>query len=203
MNFDENNKAVLIGEIYSDYMFSHSASGIGYYFVDVGVQRFSGYVDVIPVMIMESMVDVQKSDIGKIVSVEGMYHSYNRHMENRIKLDLYIFALCFQIVENSWIGESDNEVLLKGYVCKSPVYRKSPLGREITDIFIAVHRNNGKSDYIPCVLWGVNARNYALADIGTYVELVGRIQSRNYIKKHDDGNIETRIAYEISVSEIE
>lgn len=199
-NLLENNQVALVGEVVSGFQFSHELFGEGFYTFELAVERTSSYVDYLPVMISERLVDVKADLRGTLLYVSGSYRSFNLHQENRTKLVLTVFAT---EIEPNVDYETTNNIFLKGHICKEPIYRKTPLGREITDILLAVNREYGKSDYIPCVLWGRTARFASTFDVGTEVKLQGRVQSREYQKKISDTEFETRVAYEVSVSKIE
>ena len=171
--------------------------------VDIAVNRLSNSVDIIPLMVSERLVDVTEDYRGMIIEATGQFRSYNRHEENHNRLVLSIFAREFAIAEETQEATNTNQIFLDGYICKPPVYRKTPLGREIADILIAVNRPYGKSDYIPCICWGRNARYADGFGVGEHVQLWGRIQSREYQKQVGDEEYETRVAYEISVSKLE
>ena len=133
----------------------------------------------------------------------GQFRSYNRHEENKNKLVLSVFVREVNLLESEDEIQRPNSIFLDGYICKEPVYRKTPLGREIADLLLAVNRPYGKSDYIPCICWGRNARFAESFAIGGHIQLWGRIQSREYQKKIDENEYEKRIAYEVSVSKME
>lgn len=198
----ENNQVVLVGKITSDFTYSHEVFGEGFYMVDVSVKRLSGIVDVIPVMVSERLIDVKIDRKGYFVTINGQYRSFNRQTEGKSKLLLSVFAREIEFLEKNAENIDDNSILLNGSICKTPTYRKTPLGREIADLILAVNRPYGKSDYIPCVCWGRNARFVSCLEVGTRVEILGRIQSRNYIKKISETESEDRIAYEVSISKI-
>ncbi|MBQ7972632.1 MAG: single-stranded DNA-binding protein [Lachnospiraceae bacterium] len=199
----ENNQVAIMGEIISDFSFSHEIYGEGFYMVDVLVPRLSDASDVIPLMISERLLDVTKDYKGQKISVIGQFRSYNRHEELRNKLVLSVFVREIEFVEE--IGESSktNQIFLDGYICKAPIYRKTPLGREIADVLLAVNRPYGKSDYIPCICWGRNAHYTADFEVGTRCLIWGRIQSREYMKKISETEAEKRVAFEVSVSKLE
>jgi primosomal replication protein N len=199
----ENNQVTIMGEIVSDFMYSHEVYGEGFYMVEVSVNRLSSFVDYIPVMVSERLVNVQESCEGQYVAITGQFRSFNRHEEHKNKLVLSVFAREFEVVEE-WDDESvTNQIFLDGYICKESVYRKTPLGREIADLLVAVNRSYGKSDYIPCICWGRNARFAAGFTVGSHVQIWGRIQSREYVKKVSETEVEQHVAYEVSVSKIE
>lgn len=199
----ENNQVSVIGEVVSDFTFSHEVFGEGFYMLDIRVSRLSDSADVIPIMVSERLMDVKKDYKGMNVSVSGQFRSYNRHEEKKNRLVLSVFAREIEFVDDVDDSVKTNQIFLDGYICKAPVYRKTPLGREIADLLIAVNRPYGKSDYIPCICWGRNARFASTFEVGGNAQVWGRIQSREYMKKIDEENSEKRIAYEVSVSKLE
>ena len=195
----ENNRVCIIGEIVSEFTFSHEVFGEGFYIANVSVNRLSDMVDVIPLMISERLIDVTKDYRGMKIEVAGQFRSYNRHEGTKNKLVLSIFVRELRFLEDDEMPEEQsksNQIFLDGYVCKPPIYRKTPLGREIADILVAVNRPYGKSDYIPCIAWGRNARF-------AHLQVSGRVQSREYTKKIGEEEVERRVAYEVSVSKID
>ena len=199
----ENNQVSVMGKIASQFTFSHQVFGEGFYTVDLLVKRLSDSEDLIPLMVSERLVDVTQDYEGEYIIVQGQFRSYNRHDEKKNRLVLSVF-----VRELSFVDEEDetiktNQIFLDGYICKPPVYRKTPLGREIADLLIAVNRPYGKSDYIPCICWGRNARYASAFEVGGHVLLWGRIQSREYMKRISENESEKRIAYEVSVSKLE
>ena len=199
----ENNQVTMIGEIVSEFEFSHGVYGEGFYLVDISVSRLSDSVDYIPLMVSERLVDVTQSYIGETISVSGQFRSYNRHEEKKNRLILSVFVRELEFVDEIEDDIKSNQIYLDGYICKEPIYRKTPLGREIADLLVAVNRSYGKSDYIPCICWGRNARYASSFEVGSHVEVYGRIQSREYIKKIGEEQTEKRVAYEVSVNKIE
>ena len=199
----ENNQVSIVGEIISDFTFSHEVYGEGFYMVEVAVSRLSNYDDYIPLMVSERLVDTSTSCIVQKVYVTGQFRSYNRHEESRNRLVLSVFVREIEFVEGDEEDLKSNQIFLDGYICKEPIYRKTPLGREIADLLIAVNRSYGKSDYIPCICWGRNARFASGFEVGGHVQIWGRIQSREYVKKLSEEEIEKRTAYEVSVSKID
>lgn len=199
----KNNQANIIGEVVSAPIFNHEVFGEGFYMMYLEVRRLSGSVDTIPVMISERLIDVNEDFTGELLMVSGQFRSYNRYDGEKNRLILYVFAREVFFTEEELDGGKTNDILLDGYICKPPVYRKTPLGREITDILLAVNRPYGKSDYIPCVLWGRNARFSELLEVGTHAEIEGRIQSRVYKKKISEEEFEERTAYEVSAFRLE
>lgn len=199
----ENNQVQIMGEIVSDFKFSHQVFGEGFYLVDIKVRRLSDSEDVIPVMVSERLIDVTQNYVGEFLMVTGQFRSYNRHEEKKNRLVLSVFARELVFVEQAEDSVKSNQIFLDGYICKPPVYRKTPLGREIADLLIAVNRPYGKSDYIPCICWGRNARYASVFAVGGHVLIWGRIQSREYMKRLSETESEKRVAYEISVSKLE
>lgn len=199
----DNNQVNIAGEIISDFTYSHDVFGEGFYLVDVAVERLSNSFDVIPLMVSERLIDVTKDYKGKQVEVTGQFRSYNRHEGEKNKLVLSVFVREIQICDLDYESQKPNYIFLDGFICKPPVYRKTPLGREIADILLAVNRPYGKSDYIPCISWGRNARYAENFTVGGHLHIWGRIQSREYQKKISETEVEKRTAYEVSVSKLE
>ena len=199
----ENNQVSIIGEIVSDFQYSHEVYGEGFYMMEVSVRRLSDFVDYIPVMDSERIIDVEADYIGQLVYISGQFRSFNRHEERKNRLVLSVFARELEILDPDCDEDAGNQIFLDGYICKEAIYRKTPLGREIADLLVAVNRSYGKSDYIPCICWGRNARFAAGFEVGTHVQIWGRIQSRDYVKKLSETQVEQRTAYEVSVSKIE
>lgn len=202
----ENNRVCITGEIVSEFTFSHEVFGEGFYIANVSVNRLSDMVDVIPLMISERLIDVTKDYRGMKIEVAGQFRSYNRHEGTKNKLVLSIFVRELRFLEDDEMPEEQaksNQIFLDGYVCKPPIYRKTPLGREIADVLVAVNRPYGKSDYIPCIAWGRNARFAGGLEVGSHLQVSGRVQSREYTKKIGEDEVERRVAYEVSVSKID
>ena len=199
----ENNQVVIMGEIVSDFTYSHEIFGEGFYMVDVSVERLSDSIDIIPLMVSERLLDVNGDYTGMYIVVNGQFRSYNRHEERKNKLVLSVFAREIEFVDEIGENTKSNQIFLDGYICKEPIYRKTPLGREIADLLLAVNRPYGKSDYIPCICWGRNARFASNFEVGARCAVWGRIQSREYMKKISEEQLEKRIAYEVSVSKLE
>ncbi len=208
-NYLENNHLVLVGKVTSDKKFSHEIYGEKFYIFDLEVPRLSGNADIIPITISERLLEKEDLEIDKKIIVEGQFRSYNSYQNERNKLVLTVFAKDVKFIENQdeEIQASkdlvSNEVTLNGYICKKPIYRQTPFGREIADLLLAVNRAYNKSDYIPCIAWGRNARFCENIEVGTEVKVVGRVQSRTYEKKYEDGTSETKVAYEVSISSLE
>lgn len=199
----ENNQVTIMGVVASGFTYSHEVFGEGFYMADVLVKRLSNSNDRIPLMISERLIDVTQDYTGEAIKVSGQFRSYNRHEEKKNRLVLSVFAREISFVEEESDKMKTNQIFLDGYICKMPVYRKTPLGREIADMLVAVNRPYGKSDYIPCICWGRNARFSSTFEVGGHVQVWGRIQSRDYMKKLDGDITEKRTAYEVSVSKLE
>lgn len=202
-NYTENNYLVLIGKIISDKTFSHEIYGESFYVFNLEVPRLSGNEDIIPITISERLIANFDLTIGRKVVIEGQFRSYNSYENEKNRLVLTVFAKDIIDYKEEQEENVSNEVVLNGYVCKKPIYRKTPFGREISDILLAVNRAYNKSDYIPCIAWGRNARFCENVAVGTEVRIIGRVQSREYEKKYEDGTVEKRVAYEVSVSSLE
>lgn len=205
-NYSENNYLTLVGKITSEKVFSHEIYGESFYIFNLEVPRLSGTADCIPITISERLISNFDLSIGKEVEIEGQFRSYNTYENQRSRLVLTVFAKDIKEYvepEETEREKISNEVVLVGYICKKPIYRKTPFGREISDVLLAVNRAYNKSDYIPCIAWGRNARFCENMEVGTEVKIVGRVQSRMYEKKHEDGTIEPRVAYEVSVGSLE
>ena len=209
-NYEDNNHLTLVGKVTSDKRFSHEIYGEKFYIFDLSVPRLSGNADVIPVTISERLLTTQDVFIGAKLQIDGQFRSYNSYDNEKNKLILTVFVKDVQFLEENQEEEEEarrdvvsNEVILDGYICKKPIYRKTPFGREISDILLAVNRAYNKSDYIPCIAWGRNARFCENVAVGTEVRIVGRVQSREYEKKHEDGTEEKKVAYEVSVASLE
>ena len=199
----ENNQVTMMGEIVSAFQFSHEVFGEGFYMVELAVSRLSNYSDYIPLMVSERLIDTEQDYTGQFIRISGQFRSYNRHEEQKNRLVLSVFVRELEFIDEELDGAKTNSIFLDGYICKLPVYRKTPLGREIADLLLAVNRPYGKSDYIPCICWGRNARYASAFEVGEHVQIIGRIQSRTYIKKLSDTLTEERTAYEVSVSKLE
>lgn len=199
----ENNQVTIMGRVDSEFSFSHEVFGEGFYIVEVLVKRLSDSDDRIPLMISDRLIDVTQDYRGEYIAVQGQFRSYNRHEEQKNRLVLSVFVRELEFLEEEPEGTKTNNILLDGYICKEPVYRKTPLGREIADLLIAVNRPYGKSDYIPCICWGRNARFASGFEVGEHVQILGRIQSREYVKKLSETETQRRVAYEVSVSKLE
>lgn len=202
----ENNKIELCGVIASVPELNHKTYGENFYGFRLSCSRKSTEKDMLPIIVSDRLVEIKDLQVGKKISVKGQVRTFNKHIsDDKRKLLIMVFARDVREIEEE--GESapefNNNVKLNGYICKPPVYRVTPKGREIADVLIAVNRTYGKSDYIPCITWGRNARYTGNLDVGTRVDVEGRLQSREYTKKLDDGTEEIRTAYEISVSRIE
>ena len=207
--YSENNHIILVGKVTSEKRFSHEIYGEKFYIFDMEVPRLSDTTDTIPVTASERIINDDLLAIGNKLIIKGQFRSYNSYENERNKLILTVFAKDLMSEEDvneeekEKIQKNSNEVTLIGYICKKPIYRQTPFGREISDILLAVNRAYNKSDYIPSIAWGRNARFSQDLPTGTEIKIVGRVQSRNYEKKHEDGTIENRVAYEVSIASLE
>lgn len=201
MNYIEkpNNKVYIYGEVLSKANFSHEVYGEGFYEMNVSVKRLSGQTDVLPVTISERLMEAKKLDIGSIICAIGQFRSYNKIIDGKSRLMLTVFVreLC-----DEEYPQNPNSIALSGYICKPPIYRTTPFSREIADLLIAVNRAYNKSDYIPCIAWGRNARFVRNLAVGEKIALTGRIQSREYTKKISEGESRVMTAYEVSISRL-
>lgn len=196
----KNNQVTLSGVVKSGFIFSHTVCGENFYMVTICSERLSEEADYLPLMISDRLFDIKQDLSGKFIVVNGQFRSYNDWKDGRSRLKLYVYARDIQITEHTL---PKNYITLDGFLCKESVYRKTPKGKNITDLMIAVNRPYGKSDYIPCICWGRNARFAASLFVGCHVRLEGRIQSREYGKVLPSGEREIHTAYEVSVSKIE
>lgn len=227
-NYLENNYLTLVGKVASDKKFSHEIYGERFYSFDLCIPRLSGSADIIPVTASERLFTDEMLQDGTKLLIKGQFRSYNSYENERNKLILTVFAKDIEEVkedeeevETENVEETENvdseearkeafkkdyitnEVVLIGYICKKPVYRQTPFGREIADLLLAVNRAYNKSDYIPSIAWGRNARFCQNLEVGTEVKIVGRVQSRNYEKKLEDGTVLKKVAYEVSIGSLE
>ena len=212
-NYLENNYLTLVGKVTGEKKFSHEIYGERFYLFNLVIPRLSGNEDIIPITISERLIKDDTLQEGKKLLVKGQFRSYNCYENEKNRLILTVFAKDIMEVEENESEEQENEmakkdtitneVVLIGYICKKPIYRQTPFGREISDILLAVNRAYNKSDYIPCIAWGRNARFCQNLEVGSQVKVVGRVQSRTYEKKYEDGTSQTRVAYEVSVGSLE
>ena len=209
-NYSDNNYLILVGKVATEKKFSHEVYGESFYVFSLEIPRLSGTSDIIPITVSDRLLTGETLEVGKKIIVKGQFRSYNTYENNRNKLILTVFAK--DIMDESEMEEQQeegneeivsNEVVLNGFICKPPIYRQTPFKREIADILLAVNRAYNKSDYIPCIAWGRNARFCQNMKVGTCVRIVGRVQSRNYEKKLEDGTVEQRVAYEVSIGSLE
>ncbi len=198
-NCEKNNKVYITGEIVSDATFSHEVYGEGFYEFYVKVLRLSGQADVLPVTISERLISGGELQKGKLLSAVGQFRSYNKIENGKSRLMLTVFIR--ELVDED-AEKNPNSILLSGYICKPPVYRTTPFNREIADVLVAVNRAYNKSDYIPCIAWGRNARFVKSLSVGDRIAVSGRIQSREYQKRFSETDVKTMTAYEVSVSKL-
>ena len=200
MKEQENNKMYFCGEIVSEPMLTHEVYGEGFYSFAVRIPRLSGTADILPVTISERLLCGRTISKGEKINAAGQLRSYNKIEDERSRLVLTVFVQEILTGKNE---ETSNSIMLNGYVCKPPIYRTTPLNREIADLLIAVNRANNKSDYIPCVAWGINARFASMLAVGERIAISGRVQSRQYEKKYSETDIRRKTAYEVSISKME
>lgn len=210
-NYLENNNLTLVGKVTGEKRFSHEIYGERFYVFDLEIPRLSGNSDIIPITVSERLITDEMLTLERKILVKGQFRSYNSYDNEKNRLILTVFAKDITILEENSQEENEmtkkdmvtNEVILVGFICKKPIYRQTPFGREIADILLAVNRAYNKSDYIPTIAWGRNAKFCQSLEVGTKVKLVGRVQSRMYEKKHEDGTVENRVAYEVSIGSLE
>jgi len=200
----ENNKVYLLGEILTELTFSHEMYGEKFYQCDLGVSRLSDSIDTIPLLVSDRLLMGVEMAVGSKIEVNGQFRSHNVARENeKSKLVLTVFVRDIKNVTEESEENNPNQIYVEGFVCKKPNYRKTPFGREISDLLIAVNRLYNKSDYLPCIAWGRNARYCETMEVGERIRVWGRVQSREYEKKFEDGTVEKRVAYEVSVAKLE
>ena len=205
MQFDglpENNTVVIAGTITEGCVFSHEVYGEGFYTFRISSERLSDRADILPVTVSERLIDKELLQVGVKVDITGQLRSYNNYNSKKNRLVLTVFAREIRLMEKEE-EKNENQIFLNGFICKAPIYRKTPFGREISDILVAVNRAYNKSDYIPCICWGRNARYASNFQVGSRCLVWGRIQSREYMKKISEEEMERRVAYEVSVSKLE
>lgn len=202
MDYMGNNCAFVTGSIEEEFTLSHRIYGEDFYITTIKVPRLSGTFDYIKIMVSERLIADCKCTVGDTVEIEGQFRSYNSFNETTNKLILTVFAKDIRVVNDEDI-KNPNSLYLNGYICKEPVYRTTPFGREITDMLLAVNRTYNKSDYIPIIAWGRNARFGKSLKVGDNIKIKGRIQSRTYQKRISEDEVVSRVAYEVSVNRIE
>ena len=199
---EDTNLVNLRGELDDNLEFSHEIFGEKFYNTKIKINRLSDSYDVLPITVSDRLLQDIDFENNKFVSVVGQLRSYNKNINNKNRLVLTVFAREIKQLESVEDSKDPNSIFLEGYICKSPVYRKTPLGREITDLLVAINRPYNKSDYIPSIVWGRNAKFAKSLKIGDRIQMWGRVQSREYEKKIDDGQVLKKVAYEVSISKI-
>lgn len=199
----ENNKVMLSGIVDSELVFSHMIYGEKFYLFKLKVPRLSEKFDLINITISERFFAIKEPEVGDVVEIKGQFRSYNNFSNIGNRLMLTVFVKEIEYLDTLNITQNPNTIFLNGYICKSPIYRTTPFMREITDILLAVNRSYNKSDYIPCIAWGRNAKYAETFEVGTNLKIWGRIQSREYQKRINDEEFETKTAYEISICKLE
>lgn len=187
------NRARLCGTVMTDPAVSHANHGEEFCRFFLSVQRLSGQADLLPVVVSRRTLTENPVQVGDTVTVQGQLRSFNNKSGVGARLVIDLFARSVTAG-----GEYCNHIELSGTVCKAPTLRRTPLGREICDVILAVNRRYGRADYLPCIAWGAIARETAALTVGSPMALVGRLQSRTYSKALE-GGCEERIAYEVSV----
>lgn len=198
----ETNSVILVGVVLSPPNISHKSYGETFYCFSMGIDRKSGFRDIIQVIVSERLIWNLEFGPGDHVEILGQIRTYNEEQEGRNKLNIVVFSREFKLYDQEPI-EHENMIKLEGFLCKKPLARISPLGREICDIMLAVNRMYNKSDYIPCIAWGRNAGYAGSLEVGTKIRITGRIQSREYRKRDEEGEITIKIAYEVSILKLE
>lgn len=193
------NSAKITGRMIGDLIPCNETGKTKLYKGMLAVKRLSGTFDYLPVIVHEKLAETLPDLLDKTVEVIGQISTCNQHVNGKSRLIVDLFACSINEVGHE---DYNNEVVLRGAVCKPPVFRATPMGREICDVMLAVNRPNGRAAYVPCVVWGREARRVRSANIGETIEVRGRFQSRNYEKQHEDGVVEIRVAYEISVAKV-
>lgn len=204
-SYEENNIVKMLGTVESNPEFSHEVYGEGFYNFKILVKRLSDVYDTLVVTLSERIIDLNEIEKGVVIEVHGQIRSYNNYTSNirENKLLLNVFARHINILDDEESCKHNNEVELIGFICKEPIYRSTPFGREIADALLAVNRHYNKSDYIPCIIWGKNAKFVSKLEIGTKLKVWGRLQSRFYQKRLDNGELIDKNAYELSISKLE
>ncbi len=194
-----SNRVLVKGEIVSEARYSHEVYGEGFYETDLLVKRLSGQADILPITVSERLIENNHLTLNSEICAIGQFRSYNKLVDGKSKLMLTVFVR--EIIDGKNI-ENPNNIVLSGYICKPPIYRTTPFSREIADVLVAVNRAYNKSDYIPCIAWGRNARFVRNLGVGEKIALSGRIQSREYTKKISETESKTMTAYEVSISKL-
>lgn len=197
---EDTNIVNLRGELEEELTFSHEIFGEKFYSARIKIHRLSDTYDVLPITISERLLEEVNLNENNLVDLVGQLRSYNKNIDNKNKLVLTVFAREIKVVDGE--AKDPNNIFLDGYICKDPIYRKTPLGREIADLLVAINRPYNKSDYIPSIVWGRNAKFAKNLKVGDRIQMWGRVQSRDYEKKLENGEIDKRVAYEVSISKI-
>ena len=187
------NAVILRGELLALPQFSHENHRKRFYRFTLAVPRLSGTVDYLPIVAEERLLNAMDLSAGEMLRIEGQIRSHNLREKGTRKLLIFVFAAAITCED----GEAVNDVLLTGPLCREPIYRRTPLGREICDVMLAVPRAFHRADYLPCILWGRTAHQIADCHVSDCIRICGRLQSRIYTKQTEDGP-EQRTAYEIS-----
>lgn len=197
---DDTNVVYLRGELDENMEFSHEIFGEKFFNAKIKINRLSESYDILPLTVSERLLQDIDIKSNNKVNVIGQLRSYNKNIDNRNRLVLTVFVREIKQVEDE--NKDPNSIFLDGYICKEPIYRKTPLGREITDLLVAINRPYNKSDYIPSIVWGRNAKFAKTLKVGDRIQMWGRVQSREYEKKVENGDAIKKVAYEVSISKI-
>ncbi|MDO4647500.1 MAG: single-stranded DNA-binding protein [Eubacteriales bacterium] len=198
---ENTNLVSMRGKIEKEFRFSHDSHGENFYTTDLVIHRRSDAEDRIPLVVSDRVMDVRQSYAGSYVSVHGLFQSRNYRDEEKVRTALSVLARDFSVVDDEERGPQDH-IYLEGFLCKKPVFRKTPGGREISELILAVNRSTGRTDYIPCISWGKTARFASGLPVGCHLMVWGRIQSREYSKKTEE-EVKLRVTYEVSVARLE
>lgn len=200
-NLLATNRVYIEGKIASDIEFSHEMYGEGFYSLKVEIPRLSEMMDILPITVSERLIAGMDMTVGNLIKVEGQLRSYNKYVDGSNRLILTIFTRDISAIDE--ISKTPNQIFLDGFICKAPVYRTTPFGREITDLLVAVNRSYNKSDYIPAIAWGRNAKFSNTLSVGSHIKIWGRVQSREYEKKISEDQVIKKTAFEVSISKME
>ena len=187
------NTITLRGSLDGLPQFSHENHGLRFCRFTMEVSRLSGAIDLLPVVAEERLLGCIDPTAGEMLTVTGQIRSHNQRVEGVRRLMIFVFAATITVED----GDPINDVILEGPLCREPVFRRTPLGREICDAMLAVPRAFHRADYLPCILWGRTAQEVSQCHVRDRIRIYGRLQSRIYTKLTEDGPID-RTAYEIS-----
>lgn len=199
----DTNSILLVGTVQDDLQYSHQIYGEGFYTFHLSVPRISSYNDILPVTISERLLNTLTIRKEESVIIEGQIRSYNKFIDGSNRLIVMVFARDIKLLDGDDRLKNPNQVFLDGFICKQPLYRVTPLKREITDLLLAVNRSYNKSDYVPCIAWGRNARFCSNLKVAEHIKLWGRLQSREYQKRINEQEVINKTTYEVSIAKLE